>query len=421
MLLFLGAGTLLALTTDTRAQGPDEKGAVLVGGFGDSPRPAATLASPGPSTAYTAPSRNPADRPDFNKFFPGLQPFDGGGVRKVSSSVLEEKPDINRDIQITPNVGPWTIFLIGYTGDDSGATQKEDGGIEAPKEDGAVRARKMVTEMRNNPTYRLPAYVFYYGAEERRKENDRVKKLIAEQMETFKKNNIMPDEGVTVRHRTIEVQYAVLLGGYPDAATAKSALERMRRLPPPDAKKVSLEVRSSGIVGTKDKWYAEYVNPFVRAFVCRNPSVKDKTGPMSKEEALKELAEVRGLNSDEPYSLFNCKKPVTLAVKGFQTPFMMKGQETTTASFLGSKGTRSDGVDRARLDAHNLADTLRKLKLEAYVLHSSYSSIVTVGGYDSVEDPALKSMQTLLATKLNEGYYSQIQFFQQPVPMPVPR
>ena len=89
----------------------------------------------------------------------------------------------------------------------------------------------MVTEMRGNSTYRLPAYVFYYGAEERRKENDRVKRLIAEQMETYKKNNIVPDEGITVRHRTVEVQYAVMLGGYPDAATAKYALERMRHLP----------------------------------------------------------------------------------------------------------------------------------------------------------------------------------------------
>jgi hypothetical protein len=413
MLLFLGAVTLLALTTLTRAQGPDEKGAVLIGGFGDSPRPAPAPTNPAPANTYTAPSRSPADRPDFNKFFPGLQSFDGASIRKVSlSSSLEEKPDINRDIQIQPNVGPWTIFLIGYTGDD--------GGAHGQKEDGAVRARKMVTEMRGNPTYRLPAYVFYYGAEERRKENDRVKKLIAEQMEFFQKNKIAPDEGLTVRHRTIEVQYAVLLGGYPDAAAAKSALERMRRLPPPDAKKVSLEERYSGIAGT-DKGYREYVNPFVRAFVCRNPSVKDQPGQMTKEEALKELAEVRSLNADEPYSLFNCKKPITLAVKGFQTPFMMKGQETTSTSILGTGGLRNEGKDYAKLSAHNLAEGFRKQHLEAYVLHSSFSSIVTIGAFDSVDDPALKYMQEQLSKKLHEGYYSQIQFFQQPVPMPVPR
>ena len=114
---------------------------------------------------------------------------------------------------------------------------------------------------------------------------------------------------------------------------------------------------------------------------------------MTKEEALKELAEVRGLNADEPYSLFNCKKPITLAVKGFQTPFMMKGQETTSTSIVGVGGLRQEGKDYAKLSAHNLAETLRKQQVEAYVLHSSFSSIVTIGGFDSVQDPALKYMQ----------------------------
>ena len=403
MLLFLGAVTLLATmvgSRDSRAQGPDEKGAVLVGGFGDSPRQPPMPTYTPPPSQFVPPSRSSAD---FSQLFPDLQTFDGARVPLKTLADLDEKPDINRDIQIQAKDGSWVIFLIGCTGDT-----------------GPVQARKMVAEMRTNPAYRLPAHVFYYGAEERRKENDRVKKLIAEQVEFYQKNKIMPDEGIRVKHRTIDVQYAVLLGGYADAGSAKSALERMRRLPAPDPKKVDLEVRYSGIAGT-NKGTAEYVNPFVRAFVCKNPAVKDQTGPMSKEEALRELAEVRGLNADEPYSLFNCKKAVTLAVKGFQTPFMMKGQETTSTTILGSTGLRQEGTDYAKLSAHNLADALRKRQLEAYVLHSSFSSIVTVGGFDSVDDPALKSMQTMLATKLNTGACTQIQFFQQPMPMPVPR
>jgi hypothetical protein len=402
-LLFLGPLLLLALTagtSGTRAQGPDEKGAVLVTGFGGpAPMPMSTNPSPAPS-----PSRSSTDRIDFKNFFPGVQAFDGAPLPRKSVTDLDDKPDINQDIQITPKVGAWTIFLIGCTGDD-----------------GPVEARKMVTEMRTNPIYRLPAYVFYYGAEERRKENDRVKKLIAEQMEFFQKNKIMPDDGLTVRHRTVDVQYAVLLGGYADAPAAKAALERMRRLPVPDPKKVHLDGRYWSKPDTKES-YAEYVNPFLHAFVCRNPTVKDPVaGPMTKEDALKELAEVRGLNADEPYSLFNCKKAVTLAVKGFQTPFMMKGQETTSTTILGMSGNRQESKDYAKLSAHNLAEALRKQQIEAYVLHSSFSSIVTVGGFDSLQDPALKFMQEALAKKLNEGAYVQIQFFQQPMPMPVPR
>ena len=407
-LLFLGVLMALATTAgtrNTRAQGPDEKGAVLVGGFGvPGPAPMPGNAAPMSVPSMSQPSRPASDRPDFKNFFPDLQTFDGAKVRRVSMTDLDDKPDINQDIQITPKVGPWVVFLIGCTGDE-----------------GPAEARKMVTEMRSNPKYRLPAYVFYYGAEERRKENDRVKKLIAEQMEFFQKNKIMPDDGLTVRHRTVDVQYAVLIGGYSDAASARSALMRMRNLPVPDAKKVNLDVRYSGEFGTS-KGYAEYVNPFTRAFVCRNPTVKDQAaGPMTKEDALKELAEVRSLNADEPYSLFNCRKSVTLAVKGFQTPFMMKGQETTSTTILGSTGLRQEGKDYAKLSSHNLVEALRKQQIEAYVLHTSFSSIVTVGGFDSVEDPALKSMQEMLAKKLNEGAMTQIQFFAQPMPMPVPR
>ena len=324
-------------------------------------------------------------------------------MRKVSLTSLDEKPDINRDIQITPKDGAWVIFLIGCTGDD-----------------GPVQARKWVQEMRANPAYRFPAHVFYYGAEERRKENDRVKKLIAEQREFFRQNKMVPDEGLTVRHRTVDVQYAVLLGGYPDAGAAKSALERMRHLPAPDPKKVHLDGRYWETPGTKQS-YAEYVSPFLHAFACKNPSIKDQGGQLTKEEALKEIAKIRGLNADEPYSLFNCKKPFTLAVKGYQTPCMVKGQETTSSSFLAAIGGSSQKKDFARLQGNELAEWLRKQKLEAYVLHTTYSSIVTIGGFDSIEDPALKYMQEQLSKKLHEGYYSQIQFFQQPVPMPVPR
>jgi hypothetical protein len=406
-LLFLGIVTLLAMTADirdSRAQGPDEKGAVLVTGFGvPGPAPMPVNSMPANVPTMPQPTRSPSERPDFLKgFLADVQTFDGAKVRRAGLEVLEEKPDINQDIQITPKVGPWVVFLIGCTGDE-----------------GPDQARKMVTEMRTNPTYRLPAYVFYFGAEERRKENDRVKKLIAEQKEFFQKNKIMPDEGLTVRHRTVDVQYAVLLGGYADADSARAALMRMRQLPAPDAKKVALDVRYSGMAGTKEG-YAHYVNPFTRAFVCRNPTVKEQSGQMTKEDALKELAEVRGLNADEPYSLFNCRKSITLAVKGFQTPFMMKGQEATS-TILGQTGLRQEGKDYAKLSAHNLAEALRKQQIEAYVLHSSFSSIVTVGGFDSLQDPALKYMQDVLAKKLNEGPYVQIQFFSQPMPMPVPR
>jgi hypothetical protein len=61
------------------------------------------------------------------------------------------------------------------------------------------------------------------------------------------------------------------------------------------------------------------------------------------------------------------------------------------------------------------------VKLEAYVLHSKFSSTVTVGSYDSPDDPALKAMQETLATRFNQHPFTMVQFFHRPVPMAVPR
>src|SRR5437868_3415110 len=74
--------------------------------------------------------------------------------------------------------------------------------------------------------------------------------------------------------------------------------------------------------------------------------------------------------------------------------------------------------DVAAMNAHELARLLREAKLEAYVLHTKFSSVVTVGQYDSLEDPNLRAMQILIKTRLN---LTITQLFPTPVPMQVPR
>jgi hypothetical protein len=74
-------------------------------------------------------------------------------------------------------------------------------------------------------------------------------------------------------------------------------------------------------------------------------------------------------------------------------------------------------------------DYLRKNKLEAYVLHTKFSSVVTVGGFDSLEDPNLLAMQRTLSERLpalensmrrlNPTLQSMM-FFPKAMPMKVP-
>jgi hypothetical protein len=166
------------------------------------------------------------------------------------------------------------------------------------------------------------------------------------------------------------------------------------------------------------------VDPFKRAFLCRNPSVKNERVADSNDGfGPEELKVIRRINADEPYTLLNCRKPITLAIKQFQT-FTTVQSKDKQASVLQSLGFKSrvggDGPDQAALDAHKLTEALRKMKLEAYVLHTPHNSIITVGGFDSLEDPNLRAMQNLLASRLGTREMQDLLFFPRPMPMKVP-
>jgi hypothetical protein len=170
-----------------------------------------------------------------------------------------------------------------------------------------------------------------------------------------------------------------------------------------------------------------HVNPFKRAFVCRNPSIKQEHVAAANDGM--DMKTLRHLNDGEPYTLLNCRKPITLAIKQFQTFTTVQTRDDPSVlhkfGFLTREG---EGVDQAAHDAHNLVDYLRKNKLDAYVLHSKFSSVVTVGGFDSLEDPNLRAMQATLSERLpaldnslgrlNQG--KSMMFFPRPMPMKVP-
>ncbi len=111
---------------------------------------------------------------------------------------------------------------------------------------------------------------------------------------------------------------------------------------------------------------------------------------------------LRNLNATEPLSLLACKKPFTLAVKDFPTPTIVqaKGGGSTVLASLGLGGKTGPREDTAAGAAHSLGEWLRKGRIDAYVLHTKYTSIVCVGNFDSPDDPNLRTMKTLLETRV---------------------
>jgi len=236
--------------------------------------------------------------------------------------------------------------------------------------------------------------------------------------------NVTPDPATKIRvpHMRIEEQCAVLVGGYKDIESARRALDAIKKLPPPDAQRIKLH--EMFIVTPSGGGQKVPMNPFTHGFVVRNPSVEPERAPKQSDM---DLAFLKKLNAGEPYSLLQCPKKYTLAISQLQTPTVVQSRETSSSFLesLGFGGKAAAHDDAAARSAHNFAEALRKLHEEAYVLHTRFSSVVTVGGYDDEKDPRLKhdvDRVNGLMTKLTTLDRMQvIRLLPRPMPMEVPR
>lgn len=362
--------------------GPDEGGATLKQPWQDAP----TKKAPAP--------------------LQGLWNQAPGMPAPIPSAPAVAAPDINEDIAVKPDLGPWMILIHSYEGPDAPA-----------------RARQMAYELRN--AHKLNAFVFNYVAEAKRKEMERVR-VEVEKQRAFAVQHGLPlaDEKIRVRSVRIKDQCGVLVGGYADEAAARRALADVKRLSPPNPEKVLLDTlayaKEDAKAGKVQDGERVYVNPFTRALVAPNPTVK-RDRPAEGDKL--DVAALRKMNSEEPYSVFGCNKSYTLVVKEFAIPGMLQDRNMSKGNaLLAMVGLgKGDYSDASAQNAHALADILRKQKLEAYVLHTKYSSLVTIGGFDGENDPNLRSMQNLWESRLRAESPTQLQLFPRPVPMPIPR
>jgi hypothetical protein len=303
--------------------------------------------------------------------------------------------DMNRDLELTKEHGNWVIFLISYAGE------------KAPQ-----MARKCVIEMRTNPKYKLNAFVFNYGAEEKRKEFDRVQrlkeKLKEEQKQALIKDGVQADIVMPVRVRAMRIdeQTGVLIaGGFKTFERAKEALNSIRNLPDPDPKKVDMDVitdfeeRAEPGAGRTPRVNQRvtkqaYISPFVNAFVARNPCLPKETQNADQDKI--NMGQLAKLNDFEPLSLLKCNKHYTLVVKQFNTQVMVQDRPKQANGFMDNLFKKQESVDYAAKNAATLAELLRRGGCETYVLHTKFCSYVTAGGYDRLDDPRMAGMQTSL-------------------------
>lgn len=307
----------------------------------------------------------------------------------ASTGPAQVDVDPNREYVVTPEVGPWMICAAYYTGPQA-----------------AELARELVLEIRSR--FRLPAYVFNRGEKERRARKEHLDRI----------RQADPEGHSRVKMTRIENQYAVLVGGYKDMETTRKALDDIKKLKPSNPRLMPFlrtERTEPSAEGKKDDVRGAYVSPFLDSFVIRNPTVPQEAPRDNKPDPF-----LKQLNADEEYSLLRCKEPWTLVVAVHHGTTVIQSQAASSSfldRFFGTSGGKA--LANSAHNAHNLAEALRKLGYEAYVLHTRQASLVTVGGYQSAEDPRIQQIQYALTNKLQLTH--GVQLLPQPIPMEIPR
>lgn len=314
-----------------------------------------------------------------------------------------------------------------------------------------AQAEELAAEIRE--THKAAAYLYEWGGDEKAREEarraayrDKLKSeyapFLALREEMKKKAEATGTEfvdtpvSVRVPKVTYNAEYAVLVGGFKDMDTARKSLDVVKLWAPPKGKDHLLDraiLASPGEKGEKPTAKAGYVSPYSTAFVVPNPSIR-KAATDAKPAIDPLLAK---LNENEEYSLLKCPKTFTLVVKVMSVPTRTQPKDAEPGVFGKLMGGSKQGnmLDATAQQAHEAAKALRAMKddkgnslgLESYVLHARTGSLVTVGGYDSGDDPTLtqtfqklQAMSFTLKDKDNRPLGVH-RMFDQIYPMAIPR
>ncbi|HEV8061799.1 MAG TPA: hypothetical protein VGP68_18115 [Gemmataceae bacterium] len=310
------------------------------------------------------------------------------GLAWTSVSRAGIDADPNKDYPLTPQAGQYLICATCFVGP------------QAPK-----LAREMVYEIRSH--FGVPAYVFDKGEEERLKERERLRKQHEE----------MGDNNVPLKTIRIPDECAVLVGGFKDFESASKALKIVKNWPPPQKKELMPVIADASVPENENeavKIRGAYISPYVQAFVARNTTI-----PLEKKADPKMEAFMRKINAHEKYSVYDCRKPWTLVVAQFQGVSVVQSK-AADESFINKLLDSSKGksLSASAMNADNMCEFLRKSKIDAYVLHTTWGSVVCVGGFDSRDDPKMGMMKARLsAFPKGQG----LQLMPEPLPMEVPK
>ena len=412
--VLLGVGLAGALAAPAAAQFASD--AKPFGGAAPTPPPAARQAGPPPG-AYVPPVGGlGAPAAPATGFRPA-----GGVVAPVQAAPADpvELPSalgVGHPLQVRPEHGNYFVLVKSYSR-PARPTETDPGMTALQLAEGLAAAVRQIDP-------KVPIYLYEHVTDEMRAEaaaqaaaRQRANAFLASVDEYRRQSKLNdmeflePDRKIRYKTFNYRHQVGVLLGGYATEDEAVRALAVVKRWPAPadvrllDGASLVRPVNPDNPDG-RTTIERSFLNPFGQAMVAPNPM-----SPRPKAQAAAGLDPfVVKLNQDNPYSLLKAKKSWTLAVKTFAAPVTYSSAQGETAGVMKKpqgKGFGGDVLTAGAGQAETLAKAIREmqgppheghrpLNLEAFVFHTRYASLVTVGQFDGPDDPALLDTLRLL-------------------------
>jgi hypothetical protein len=302
-----------------------------------------------------------------------------------AATFVSAKPPISRKEQaLTSEHGPWMIMAATFR--DIKDSDRKTEGMSAEE-----AARTLVKELRDQG---FPAYTYSQDSQKDRVETQ--------------------DWFGNKAQRTINAKFdmiCVLVGNYPkiDDEVAQKTLTYIKKFRPK-----YLDDKKNGAV-KRDGAQGPFGGAFMTINPLRNPTEISRRKPDD---------ETVYLNSGIDYALVKLKRKYTLKVATFA------GKSTVpiaTSQFAGRENRfdktvrdSTSSLARAGEDATHLCYALRSNRpsneqhrranetlgfdrYEAYVYHDKFQSVVTIGGFDSPNDPAIKQFIKVFQAKYKKN------------------
>lgn len=271
-----------------------------------------------------------------------------------------------KNYALTKQHGPWMIMVASFR---NVPKDRREEGLSAEE-----AAAELVFELRERG---IPAYV--YG-----------QKAVVEKIGTHDRQG-RDDERIYAAQRDM---VCVLAGNYPaiEDGTAQKTLNYVKKFRPKfmqDEKSGAIFRETPGQKG-----------PLGGAFLTINPM-------LSPDEIISQKIDpdVVRMNHGSRFPLLSVKKKYTVQVATFTgkqtTRLGVSRDNAKEAAFdRNLRNPDSYGLSRAGEEAEQLVSRLREQGTEAYVHHDRYQSIVTVGAFNSPDDPLIAQIRKQFSPKL---------------------